>query len=90
RATDAEPLRIAFPPAGATVELPPDSAGRRPTLVLTAAGGAPPYRWVINGQPLAADPLRPTASWAPDGAGYTDIVVIDRSGDSAARTVLIR
>jgi penicillin-binding protein 1C len=86
----AEPVRIVFPPTGAAVELNADAGGLRPTLALTAGGGSPPYRWIVNGQPLASDGLRPTAFWAPDGAGYAEIRVIDRAGASATTDVLIR
>ncbi|MBI3512787.1 MAG: penicillin-binding protein 1C [Proteobacteria bacterium] len=86
----ADPLRIAFPPSGATVELPPDDSGQRPSLAVTAGGGRPPYRWLVNGRPIPSDRLRPTAFWSPDGAGYVEIRVIDQEGDSAHVDARIR
>ena len=44
----------------------------------------------VHLQPIPSDRLRPTAFWAPDGAGYVEILVIDREGDSAHVDARIR
>ncbi|MEJ0069696.1 MAG: hypothetical protein WDO24_14280 [Pseudomonadota bacterium] len=43
------------------------AAGQLGALTLHAEGGAPPYRWAINGVPVATPALRTTALWQPDG-----------------------
>lgn len=73
-----DPLRILFPPDGATVESVDDGIG------LNAAGGRPPYRWAVNGRPLAEN----ANFWQPDGNGFSRLVVID--SDGRRHTVNIR
>ena len=41
-------------------------------LVLKLQGGRAPFRWLANGKPLTAIERRRTATWQPDGAGYSD------------------
>lgn len=72
----APPPRIAFPPAGATIDL--DDGGVE--LSLRALGGTPPLRWMVDGEVLpAADVYQPTL-WRAEGAGFTEIAVIDAEG----------
>lgn len=75
----ADPLRILFPPDGATVEGLEDGIG------LNASGGRPPYRWVADNRPLAAG----TSFWRPDGDGFVRIVVIDSDGRRAATAIRV-
>jgi penicillin-binding protein 1C len=72
-------LRILFPPDHATVESL--DAG----VSLSAAGGRPPYLWVVNGRPLATD----AAFWQPDGTGFARLAVIDRDGRRAAVSIRV-
>jgi hypothetical protein len=46
------PPRITFPPNGAHLMLAREGSSFAP-LALEAMGGAPAYRWAVNGQPLA-------------------------------------
>lgn len=66
---------IYFPVDGSTVQL-----GRQPLLALKAHGGAPPFHWLINGQPLPAEQQNAIASCVPPGAGMTEITLVDSSG----------
>lgn len=84
----APPLTLAFPVAGSTVELPVRE-GKLVDLPLSARGGVRPLRWLVNGQPLAADPWRRDAFWSPDGAGLARITVLDQAGQSASAEVWI-
>ena len=79
------PLSIAFPPAGAVVELVRKSKGPGyDTLPLAAAGGRKPLKWLVNGRPIASNPTRRQASWTPDGEGFVRITVIDVDGRVAS------
>ena len=75
--------RITFPPSGARLDLARNDSGETP-LSLEASGGAPPYRWIVNGHPLP-----PVAVGAPtlclsDGPGLVRISVIDRNNETAS------
>ncbi|MDQ4060441.1 MAG: penicillin-binding protein 1C, partial [Pseudomonadota bacterium] len=93
------PLRIAFPPDGARVDL--GAAARtgavaqtgaiRPSapdpLALKATGGAPPFTWLVNGAPVSVPLRRRDAFWIPDGPGFARLTVIDSKGQTDAVTV---
>ncbi|SBW04615.1 Penicillin-binding transpeptidase [uncultured Alphaproteobacteria bacterium] len=79
RWADARPLRVLFPPDRATVESLPEGVG------LSAEGGRPPYRWVANDRPLAAE----VRFWRPDGEGFARLAVTDADGRRAAVTVRV-
>jgi penicillin-binding protein 1C len=79
----AAPVQIAFPPAGATVELEPRADGAR-YLPLAAEGGRVPLRWIVNGTPLDGQGGRRQAFWRPDSAGFVQVTVIDADGRSAS------
>jgi penicillin-binding protein 1C len=85
-------LRIAYPPEGARVDLgltkPLDGGSRDARLTLKAEGGVLPLRWVINGVPLGEADLRRQAAWAPDGAGFARVSIMDAKG--ATDSVLVR
>jgi penicillin-binding protein 1C len=82
------PLRLAFPPAGAKIDLAASVSDGRALLQLKAAGGAPPFLWFVNGQPLGKASARRTAEWLPEGAGFAEIAVMDGGGQT--ETVSIR
>ena len=87
----APALRIAYPPDGATVDLGfADGAGNTAPLALKAEGGAPPFAWFVNGVPAGGVSPRRESRWAPDGAGFTRLSVIDAAGREAAATVRLR
>ncbi|WP_414524407.1 penicillin-binding protein 1C [Pseudochelatococcus sp. G4_1912] len=78
-ATISAPLRIAFPPDGAIIDLglSDDSAQ---FLALKASGGVPPLTWMVNGKPVEQGALRRETRWQPDGAGFARLSVIDANG----------
>ena len=80
--------RIVFPPEGAHVELGAAGAAASP-LVLKLQGGRAPFRWLANGKPLVDLARRRTATWQPDGAGYSNLTVIDAAGRAASVKVFV-
>ncbi|WIM13432.1 penicillin-binding protein 1C [Enhydrobacter sp.] len=70
--------RIAYPPAGARLELHVHEA-----VSLSAHGGDGRLRWLIDGRPLDG------ATWTPDGSGQARIAVVDQAGRSSAVTVQV-
>ncbi|MDQ6433371.1 penicillin-binding protein 1C [Mesorhizobium sp. LHD-90] len=78
--------RIVFPPDGAHVELTASTAS---PLVLKLQGGRAPFRWLANGKPLTEIVRRRTATWQPDGAGYSTLTVIDAAGRAASVKVFV-
>jgi penicillin-binding protein 1C len=74
-------LKIVYPPDGALIEW------RGEDVPLEAIGGKPPFRWLVDGKPLAlARPRRPFY-WQPEGIGFAQLAVIDAEGRSARSTV---
>ncbi len=85
----AEPApRIVFPPDGARVDLGAASSEATP-LVLKLQGGRAPFRWLANGKPLSGLDRTRTATWQPDGAGYSTLTVIDAAGRAASVKVFV-
>jgi len=82
------PPRIVFPPEGAHVDLGVTADAATP-LVLKLQGGRAPFRWLANGKPLAGTDRRRTATWQPDGAGYSTLTVIDAAGRAASVKVFV-
>ncbi|MQX36489.1 penicillin-binding protein 1C [Roseospira navarrensis] len=79
----ADPLRLRFPPDGATLDWDQAALG----LALEAAGGDRPYAWLVNGRPLDTAPWHRGAQWRPDGRGRARITVIDRDGRSVSAEI---
>ncbi len=86
-ATAVAPLRIAYPPDGARVDLG-IIQGQISELALKAQGGALPLTWMINGAPLGAPDARRQTTWTPDGAGFARVSVMDAKG--AIDSVVVR
>jgi penicillin-binding protein 1C len=88
-ATNIAELRIVYPPDGARIDLglsePQDAHS---ALALKAQGGVPPLTWIINGAPLSEPQVRRQSTWAPDGAGFARVSVIDAKG--ASDSVVVR
>lgn len=88
-ATIAAPLRIAYPPDGAVIDLGfADGAGM--ALALKATGGAPPLTWLVNGRPVEQGVIRRESAWQPDGAGFARLSVIDARGGADHVDVRLR
>lgn len=82
------PLKIAYPPDGARVDLGLTKGESSTALALKAQGGVPPLTWIVNGTPLGEADLRRQSAWTPDGAGFARVSVIDAKG--ASDSVLVR
>jgi penicillin-binding protein 1C len=88
-AADTSPLSVVFPPDGALVELA--RVGTTPAPVaLEASGGVPPYRWAVDGMPLASAPVGAASTWRPDGPGFFRLSVSDRDGHAVSEQVRLR
>ena len=86
-APETAPLRIAFPPDGALIDLSLKEGARDQPLALKALGGSPPFAWFVNGEPVGEADLRRHSAWKPDGAGFAHVSVTDAKGASDAVTV---
>ncbi len=86
-ATEPAP-RIVFPPDGAHVELKAMQETASP-LTLKLQGGRAPFRWLANGKPVSELERRRTATWQPDGTGYSTLTVIDASGRAASVKIFV-
>ncbi|WP_422233418.1 penicillin-binding protein 1C [Methylorubrum rhodinum] len=83
-ATLGVPLKIAYPPDGARVDLGLQGGkaeGEKTRLALKALGGQPPLTWMVDGLPVA-ESLRRQSDWSPEGAGFARISVMDATGTS--------
>lgn len=80
-ASSAEAPKIVYPPDGALIEW------RGEELPLEAKGGQQPFRWLVDGRPLASGPSRRPLYWQPPGVGFAELTVIDAAGRSARSTV---
>ena len=79
------PLRIAFPPQDARIDLGiARGLANAEQLVMKATGGAAPFTWLVNGKPVVAESPRRQASWAPDGAGVAQVSIGDARGATAS------
>ncbi len=74
---------------GAAIDLHlPEKAVPASALALKAQGGVPPFTWIVNGAPIGQPDLRRQSTWAPDGAGFARMSVIDAKG--ASESVVVR
>jgi penicillin-binding protein 1C len=73
--------KIVYPPDGALIEWHGEE------LSLEATGGRRPFRWLVDGKPLAPGLPRRTIYWQPEGIGFSHLTVIDAEGRSAHSTV---
>jgi len=77
--------QITFPPPNAAIETDPDDP-----VALSATGGLPPYRWIIDGMPQPPPPIGDDPSWLPPSPGFFRITAIDQTGQIASETVQIK
>ena len=86
--TTGEGPQIVYPPPGTVIESRRDDGSMTP-VGLEAAGGTPPYRWMINGTPVAVLPGgEPT--WTPDGIGFAHVAVTDDDDRTSAVELRVR
>ena len=86
---NVSPPRIQYPPDGAQIDLMLDNGTRGP-LKLEANSGTPPYRWSVNGVPVASPRWAAVPFWQPDGPGFVRVTVMDAAGRRASATVRVR
>ena len=80
------PPAIAFPPDGARIELD-DAAGR--SVSLKVYGGTPPFTWLADGIPIAADEFRRDTFWEQAAKGFARLSVIDARGKTASARIRV-
>jgi len=73
------PVRIAFPPDGAELAMQRLPTGAVDPLPFKAEGGALPLTWLVDGRPVEARGRRQLL-YAPGGAGFVNVVVVDANG----------
>jgi penicillin-binding protein 1C len=83
-------LKLAFPPEGARIDLAASAAEGPGQLNLKVAGGAPPYTWLVDGNPVLAPTRRREAAWQPPSKGFMRISVIDGTGASESVSVRLQ
>ena len=86
-ARDAGP-EIAYPPAGAHVDLG-FRAGSPQPLALKVRNGKGPFTWLADGAPVAREPWARQFSYFPKGAGFVTLSVIDGEGRADRVTVFV-
>ncbi|MEM6622899.1 MAG: penicillin-binding protein 1C [Pseudomonadota bacterium] len=79
----ADGPKIAFPPDGARIEM----AGG--LLALKVRDGAPPFTWLVDGEPVETMGLMREISWRAPGRGFVSIAVIDGRGAAAQARVFL-
>ena len=88
RVDRARAAASSFRPTAPASNSAPPTADATP-LVLKLQGGRAPFRWLANGKPLVEIERRRTATWQPDGAGYSTLTVIDAAGRAASVKVFV-
>jgi len=81
------PVRIAFPPDRAELEL---EAGGESTIVVKAEGGALPLTWLVDGVPIESDPTRREAELPAQLQGFHKVSVIDARGRADRVTIRLK
>ena len=85
------PLRIAYPPANAEVELAAaEGEAEKLPVALKAEGGKLPLTWLADGMPLQSSPHRRDAFLKPSGPGFVQITVVDSEGRSDLTQIRLR
>jgi penicillin-binding protein 1C len=83
------PPQIIYPPNGVRVELANGMSGKPMPLVLKIQDGRPPFRWLANGSLLPSKSRTRSATWVPDGEGYSTLTVVDAGGRANSISVYI-
>jgi penicillin-binding protein 1C len=81
------PVKIAFPPDRAELEVEP---GEDATVVLKAEGGTLPVTWLVDGNPIVSDPTRRDVELPATGRGFFKLTVIDARGRTDRVTIRLK
>lgn len=84
---DAGP-EIAYPPAGARVDLGLRAGAPLP-LALKVRNGKGPFTWFADGAPVAQEPWARQFSYFPKGTGFVTLSVVDGEGRADRVTVFL-
>jgi penicillin-binding protein 1C len=79
--------RIAFPPDRAEIEV---EEGEDSTVAVKAEGGVLPLTWLLDGAPLASDPMSREAELPAGRRGFFRLSVIDAKGRADRVTIRVR
>ncbi len=82
------PLRIVFPPNGASLDMVGGGEGASAPIALKISGGRSPVTVLVNGLPRTTLRDRRTVTVASDGSGFVRLTVLDAAG--ATDSVLVR
>jgi penicillin-binding protein 1C len=80
------PVRIAFPPDRAEIEVEDGDGG----VLVKAEGGALPLVWLLEGEPVASDPARREAELPAGRRGFFKLTVIDARGRTDRVTLRLK
>ncbi|MCA0406180.1 MAG: penicillin-binding protein 1C [Proteobacteria bacterium] len=78
-----QPLSIAFPPDGASIDLAASEVEGRTALAIKLQGGVGPYTCLLDGTPVAEAVSRRHFDLEPKGKGFSQISVVDSRGQTA-------
>ena len=81
--TDLNRPQIAFPPDGAKI------AAQSEGVFVQIRNGAPPFSWLANGKPVAAQSWERQLQIAATGQGFLTVTVVDAKGRSARTEVFV-
>nr|WP_244665344.1 penicillin-binding protein 1C [Afifella marina] len=88
---------IAFPPDGARIDLgladqdgEGHGANHSEALAVKLRDGAPPFTWFVNGRPVGRTAFRRELFFKPDGPGFADVTVLDKTGKAASVRVFLQ
>ncbi|SRR5690554_2732529 len=83
------PPAIIYPPDGARVDLGLRKGAPAPPLIMKLDGGRPPFHWFADGRSLGNAQHRRTASWEPEGPGFSTLSVVDAAGEATSVTIFL-
>ncbi|MGQ7793278.1 penicillin-binding protein 1C [Faunimonas sp. B44] len=80
--------QIAYPPAGAEIDLGAGRGAAAP-LALKVREGRPPYLWFADGTPIGTSDFGRAVTFTPRERGFVELMVIDGAGAAARSRVFI-